>query len=187
MVILIGGVGCTGKTAMAQKLLEMYKIPYMSIDHLKMGLFRGTTDCGFTPEDDSTFIAEQIWPILKATIMTIIENKQHLIIEGCYLLPCKIMELGDEYTGEIISFYIGFSRSYIETNYVSGIIEHCSTIEARDGDDVDSTNQLVSKHLEQKEICAAHGAKFFEINENYLGEMEYIYKWIDVEVKKRRK
>jgi dephospho-CoA kinase len=41
MVILIGGVSCTGKTVMAQKLLEKYKIPYLSIDNVKMGLIRG--------------------------------------------------------------------------------------------------------------------------------------------------
>lgn len=38
MVILISGVSCTGKTVMAQKLLEKYKIPYLSIDHVKMGV-----------------------------------------------------------------------------------------------------------------------------------------------------
>jgi adenylate kinase family enzyme len=42
MVILVGGVSCTGKTVMAQKLLEKYKIPYLSIDHIKMGLIRGS-------------------------------------------------------------------------------------------------------------------------------------------------
>ncbi len=40
MVILITGASHTGKTALAQKLLEKYKFPYLSIDHLKMGLIR---------------------------------------------------------------------------------------------------------------------------------------------------
>ncbi len=40
MIILIGGSSHTGKTLMAQKLLEKYKFPYLSIDHLKMGLIR---------------------------------------------------------------------------------------------------------------------------------------------------
>ena len=36
MVILLGVVSHTGKTLMAQKLLEKYKYPYTSIDHIKM-------------------------------------------------------------------------------------------------------------------------------------------------------
>ena len=45
MIVLITGASHTGKTALAQRLLEKYKIPYFSIDHLKMGLIRsGRTD-----------------------------------------------------------------------------------------------------------------------------------------------
>ena len=40
MVILITGASHTGKTLLAQRMLEKYKYPYLSIDHLKMGLIR---------------------------------------------------------------------------------------------------------------------------------------------------
>lgn len=40
MIILITGASHTGKTLLAQKLLEKYHYPYLSIDHLKMGLIR---------------------------------------------------------------------------------------------------------------------------------------------------
>lgn len=40
MILLIAGASHTGKTALAQRLLEKYKYPYLSIDHLKMGLIR---------------------------------------------------------------------------------------------------------------------------------------------------
>lgn len=36
MIVLIAGASHTGKTALAQKLLEKHKYPYLSIDHLKM-------------------------------------------------------------------------------------------------------------------------------------------------------
>ena len=39
MIILIGGASHTGKTNLAQKLLKI-SFPYLSIDHLKMGLIR---------------------------------------------------------------------------------------------------------------------------------------------------
>lgn len=84
MIVLITGASHTGKTVLAQKLLEKYKYPYLSIDHLKMGLIRS----GYTklaPEDDDK-LTEYLWPIVREMIKTAIENKQNLIIEGCYIL-----------------------------------------------------------------------------------------------------
>ena len=83
MIILITGASHTGKTALAQKLLEKYQYPYLSIDHLKMGLIRsGNTE--LTPMDDAE-LTEYLWPIVREMIKTAIENKQNLIIEGCYI------------------------------------------------------------------------------------------------------
>ena len=83
MIILISGNTHTGKTALAQRLLEKYKYPYLSIDHLKMGLIRsGQTD--LTPEDDD-LLTPYLWPILREMIKTAIENGQNMVVEGCYL------------------------------------------------------------------------------------------------------
>lgn len=80
MIILITGASHTGKTVLAQKLLEKYKYPYLSIDHLKMGLIRsGYTT--LTPEDDDK-LTEYLWPIVREMIKTAIENKQNLIMKG---------------------------------------------------------------------------------------------------------
>lgn len=40
MIVIITGASHTGKTVLAQRMLEKYKYPYVSIDHLKMGLIR---------------------------------------------------------------------------------------------------------------------------------------------------
>ena len=80
MIILITGASHPGKTALAQKLLEKYKYPYLSIDHLKMGLIRsGNTE--LTPMDDNE-LTEYLWPIVREMIKTAIENNQNLIVEG---------------------------------------------------------------------------------------------------------
>lgn len=83
MIILITGASHTGKTVLAQRLLEKYKYLYFSIDHLKMGLIRsGNTE--LTPMDDNE-LTEYLWPIVCEMIKIAIENKQNLIIEGCYI------------------------------------------------------------------------------------------------------
>ena len=84
MIVLITGASHTGKTLLAQKLLEKYKYPYFSIDHLKMGLIRsGNTE--LTPMSDTAELTEYLWPIVREMIKTVIENKQNLIVEGCYI------------------------------------------------------------------------------------------------------
>ena len=83
MIILIGGSTHAGKTLLAQRLLEKYKIPYLSIDHLKMGLIR-SGQTSLTPDDDRELVP-YLWSIVKEIIKTSVENKQNLIIEGCYI------------------------------------------------------------------------------------------------------
>lgn len=84
MIILITGASHTGKTVLAQRLLEKYKYPYLSIDHLKMGLIRsGNTDLSPVSSDDE--LTEYLWPVVREMIKTAIENKQNLIVEGCYI------------------------------------------------------------------------------------------------------
>ena len=181
MVILIGGVGFAGKTLMAQKLLEKYKYPYLSVDHLKMGLYRADIGCGFTPYDSSEFIGEKLWDILKGIIMTNIENKQSLIIEGCYILPQKINELEPEYRRYIISFYLGFSESYIEKYFESHIVRNMRVIEARGYENDRTADDYILENKNQKDLCMKYGAKYFEIDENYLKEIVQVYDWIERE------
>ena len=81
MIVLIMGASHTGKTVLAQKLLEKYKYPYLSIDHLKMGLIRsGHTE--LTPLSADADLTEYLWPIVREIIKTAIENGQNLTVEG---------------------------------------------------------------------------------------------------------
>lgn len=179
MVILIGGVSCTGKTVMAQKLLEKYLIPYLSIDHLKMGLIRGSKYCDFSATDSDDEIAMKLWPVIKGIIMTNIENGQSIIIEGCYLPPESIKNFEAEYLNQIIAVYIGFSKNYLDKHFISGIIEHRSEIEQRDIDDYMNPDNFIKLHTQLKARCEMNHAQFFEINDNYEEEMSKVYQCID--------
>ena len=68
MIILITGASHTGKTVLAQKMLEKYHYPYLSIDHLKMGLIR-SGNTGLTPEDDNA-LTGYLWPIIREIVKT---------------------------------------------------------------------------------------------------------------------
>lgn len=185
MVILIGGVSCTGKTVMAQKLLEKYKIPYLSIDHIKMGLIRGNKYCDFSATDSDDELTGKLWPIVKGIIMTNIENGQNIIIEGCYIPPEHINDFEPEYLEQIIALYIGFSNNYLQKHFTSGIIEHISEIEQKDCDDYINPDNFIKLHTKLKKLCSKYNATFFEIEEDYIGEMNIVYKWIDEQIKSR--
>ncbi|MBQ5837238.1 MAG: AAA family ATPase, partial [Clostridia bacterium] len=116
MIILIAGASHVGKTNLAQKLLEKYKYPYLSIDHLKMGLIRsGNTD--LTPMSDTADLTAYLWPIVREMIKTAIENKQNLIVEGCYIPFDWQKDFSDAYLGDIRYCCLVMSENYIRHHF----------------------------------------------------------------------
>jgi len=179
MVILIAGASYVGKTLLAQNLLEMYKMPYLSIDHLKMGIYRSNFSCGFTPESEDEIITEKLWSIIKGIIMTNIENNQNIIIEGCYF-PESINDLNKEYLYKTIFVYIIFSEQYIRKNLSDKIIGNRNIIENREYDFRYTNNieKYILENKNNKEKCTKNGIKYFEIKEDYEKEIKNIYEWI---------
>ena len=83
MILLIGGSSHVGKTLLSQKLMEKYHWPYLSLDHLKMGLIRrGMT--ALTVEDDYE-MRYLLFPLAAEMIKTAVENRQNMIVEGFYI------------------------------------------------------------------------------------------------------
>ena len=128
MIILITGASHTGKTLLAQKLLETYKYPYLSIDHLKMGLIR-TGITSLTPQDDDA-LTGYLWPIVREIIKTALENHQNLIVEGCYVPFGWRKDFEADYLKDIRFICLAMSDAYIK-NHFSDITEHASEIENR--------------------------------------------------------
>jgi gluconate kinase len=135
MIVLITGASHTGKTVLAQRLLEKMKIPYLSIDHLKMGLVRsGQTT--LTPEDDEALTA-YLWPIVREIIKTAIENRQSLIVEGCYVPFDWRKDFDERYLPSIRFICLAMTDAYIDAHF-DAILSHASDVEARP-DDSDCT------------------------------------------------
>ena len=128
MIIIITGASHTGKTLLAQRMLEKYNYPYLSIDHLKMGLIRsGNTN--LTPEDDDA-LTGYLWPIVREIVKTAIENRQNLIVEGCYIPFCWRRDFDEQYLPSIRFICLAMTEEYIEDHFEE-IIKHESEIESR--------------------------------------------------------
>ena len=128
MIFLITGASHTGKTLLAQRLLETYQYPYLSIDHLKMGLIR-SGNTALTPADDEA-LTDYLWPIVREMVKTAIENQQNLIVEGCYIPPDWRRDFDERYLPFIRFVCLAMTEDYIDAHF-DEILGHESAIETR--------------------------------------------------------
>ena len=173
MIILIGGASHTGKTLLAQRLLEKYHYPYLSIDHLKMGLIR-SGNTGLTPMDDDKLTA-YLWPIVREMVKTAIENKQNLIVEGCYIPFDWQKDFAPEYLAHIRYCCLIMSRSYIESSF-EDIREHGNVIEQRLDDSGLDPAALIRENEHNLRLCRENGCRYILLEDSYSIELEDIVK-----------
>ncbi len=168
MVLLIAGASHTGKTAFAQKLLEKYRWPYLSIDHLKMGLIRsGYTN--LTPCDDDQ-LTDYLWPVVREMVKTAVENRQNLIVEGCYIPFDWKKDFDKTYQKDIRYLCLIFSRTYIEQHF-DDIKKFASVIEDRLDDNYCTKENLLAENLINLEQCQKHNCDYLFIEDTYPQEI----------------
>ena len=170
MIILIAGASHTGKTLLAQRLLEQYHWPYLSIDHLKMGLIR-SGQTALTPMDDDK-LTDYLWPIVREMVKTAIENDQNLIVEGCYIPFNWRKDFTPAYLSHIRDCWLIMSRSYIE-NHFGDILAHGNAIEHRLDNSLDK-EALIRENEENLRLCRENGCNYVLLEDAYEIRLEDI-------------
>lgn len=164
MIILISGASHVGKTLTAQKLLEKYKYPYLSIDHLKMGLIRaGYTNLTPVSEDDE--LTAYLWPVVREMIKTAIENKQNLIVEGCYIPFDYEKDFEPEYLENIKYYCLVMSEKYIR-NHFEDVKKYANAIENRLDDDC-TLEETLQDNAKVLELAKKHNVNYILIDNEY--------------------
>ena len=164
MIILITGASHVGKTALAQKLLQKYNYPYLSIDHLKMGLIRsGNTE--LTPLSDNSELTSYLWPIVREMVKTAIENKQNLIVEGCYIPFGWADDFDKEYLENIRYYCLVMSENYI-MNHFDDIKVYANVIESRLDDDC-TLESVLKDNAEILSFVQKHNLNYILIDDKY--------------------
>ena len=168
MVIIISGASHTGKTLLAQKLLEKYNYPYLSIDHLKMGLIRsGNTN--LTPYSSDEELTNYLWPIVCEMIKTAIENKQNLIVEGCYIPFDYKKNFTTQYLDHIKCVFLIMSKNYLH-NHFDDVIKYENIIEKRMPDDV-MQNDLIKDNEYILKKCIENQNDYILIDNDYTVDL----------------
>ena len=170
MILLIAGASHTGKTVLAQKLLEKYKYPYLSIDHLKMGLIRsGNTK--LTPLSDDKDLTAYLWTIVREIIKTAIENNQNLIIEGCYIPFDWDKGFDKEYLENIRYYCLVMSEGYIR-NHFDDIKKYANVIENRLDDEWCAMESVLKENKEVLSFAQKHKVNYILIEDKYEIEID---------------
>ena len=164
MIILITGASHVGKTALAQKLLQRYSYPYLSIDHLKMGLIR-TESTELTPMSDDGDLTAYLWPIIREMIKTAIENGQNLIVEGCYIPFDWQKDFDEEYLEKIRYYCLIMSEKYIK-NHFADIKKYANVIENRLSDDI-TLESALGDNAEMLRLVQKYNANYLLIDNEY--------------------
>ena len=170
MIVLITGASHTGKTALAQKLLEKYKYPYLSIDHLKMGLIRsGNTE--LTPMSDDKLLTGYLWPIVREMIKTAIENNQNLIVEGCYIPFNWAKDFELEYLENIKYYCLVMSEQYIKKHF-GDIKKYANVVEQRLDNEGCTMEVVLRDNSKIWEQCQKYKVNYILIDEEYQVDVE---------------
>ena len=165
MILLITGASHIGKTALAQRLLEKYKYPYLSIDHLKMGLIRsGNTE--LTPMSDDHALTAYLWPIVREMMKTAIENKQNLIVEGCYIPFDWANDFEVEYLEHIKYCCLVMSTNYIRKHF-DDIKAYASVIENRMDDEWCTLESVLEDNTQILELAQKYKVDYILIDDKY--------------------
>lgn len=169
MVVLVTGASHTGKTLLAQKLLERYGYPYLSLDLLKMGLIR-SRQTDLTPEDDGE-LTGYLWPIAREIIKTAIENCQNLVVEGCYIPFDWADSFPPAYRKEICWRCLVLSEPFIRSNFPA-MKAHANDVEDRQFDEGFSMEYALRENAAWREGCEAHGLPYTLMDEEYKLALE---------------
>lgn len=165
MIVLITGASHTGKTALAQRLLEKYRYPYLSIDHLKMGLIRsGNTE--LTPMSNDEDLTAYLWPIVREMIKTAVENNQNLIVEGCYIPFDWAADFEQEYLENIKYYCLVMTEEYVKRHF-DDIKKYANVVENRLDDAWCTLESVLEDNAEMLAFAQKHDVNYILIQDEY--------------------
>ena len=133
--------------------MELVHIPYLSIDHLKMGLIR-SRQCRLNALSEDDALMQYLWPIVREMIKTALENEQHLIIEGCYIPWDWQKDFSADELNRIRFICLLMSDAYLCAHF-DEVKKHADVIEKRRDDDC-TLEGVRQDNARMRQLCALY-------------------------------
>lgn len=108
MIHYIGGAARSGKGILSRRLLTDLRLPYLSVDVLKMGLARGLPELRINPDAGGLQVAERLWPLVREMSLNLIEEQVDYLFEG-EILPKDVDALRQIYPTQVNACFLGYS------------------------------------------------------------------------------
>ena len=115
---------------------------------------------------DDGALTDYLWPILREMIKTVIENRQDLIIEGCYIPADWEKSFTGEYLEHIRACFLVMSEGYIRSHF-DDIRGFANCIESRLDDSGLCREDLILDNRAVLERCRLHGCRYILLEDSY--------------------
>lgn len=181
MLYLIGGTSRSGKTTLAGLLLRRCRVPFLSIDVLKMALHDALPAAFPGPDQPRQDLAEALRPIIHAIGVHAVAQCLDYCLEGDLLVPSDVTDLARLRPGKVRACFLGYPK--IST------VEKLDLIESFPGwpndwvnRDLDGTGKIA--HIERMKLlgkelelsCRAAGVPFVDTSHGFESSLEQAYR-----------
>ena len=107
-----------------------------------------------------------LWPIVREMIKTAIENKQNLIVEGCYIPFDWSKDFDQSYLDDIRYYCLVMSENYIRNHY-DDIKRYASVIENRLDDECSTLEFVLRDNAQVLELAQKYNVNYVLIDDIY--------------------
>ena len=123
-----------------------------------------------TPMSDEEDLTAYLWPIVCEMVKTAIENKQNLIVEGCYIPFDWQKDFDSEYLEHIKYYCLVMSEGYIR-NHFDDIKGYANVIEQRLDDACCTMESVLEDNAKMLALAEMHQVNYVLIDEEYEVEV----------------
>ncbi len=176
MLFIISGTSRSGKTLASKRILETYKIPYLSLDYLMMGFMNGVTEMGIHDKLWPQEIAQKMWRFLEPFFETIIYSGDDYLVEGEAILPEIIKPFIDKHKGSVKVCFIGYT-DVILGDKVQDVIKYANKdkdwlVKLGKKEIISHISNMIEYSKELKSKTKQYDLKYFDTSHNFNQEIE---------------
>ena len=181
MIHYIGGAARSGKGILSRRLLTDLRLPYLSLDVLKMGLVRGLPELKIDPDAGGMEVGERLWPLVREMSLNLFAERAGYVFEG-EILPKNVDALRQIYSTQVNACFLGYSTILPEQK-LHEIRTHSGhpndwPQEYTDTDLLSIINREIAFSQYLQSECARFHFRYFDLSQQFLPVLDEVVDFI---------
>jgi hypothetical protein len=183
LLIYIGGAARTGKGILARRLLHEYRMSFLSLDVLKMGLTRGVPEYDIDPNSGPLVVSERLWPLVREMSLNLLGEGVDYVVEG-EVLPKHVAAFQREHTGQVKACFLGYA-SITPEQKLRHIRAHAGlpndwSGEYEDAELLNVIREMIVFSQYLKDECAVHNLRYFNTSQDFEQTLDAVVEYLVV-------